>query len=93
MRRCGTALVIPSERSESRDLHVPSARHRRNADNNTDFAETAGSLRVAERSLHRTIKDFGTVDAEKRCARVWNSTRRGVDPALSAESPFKIRVP
>src|SRR5256885_3733416 len=48
-RGCGNAnaLVIPSERSESRDLHLSSrlpAQQRRNADLKGDLTEKAGSV-------------------------------------------------
>jgi len=59
LRRAGASChperaQTPSERSESRnrhplasrDLHLPRPWQRRNADNNTDFAETAGLLRL-----------------------------------------------
>lgn len=47
----------------------------------------------AERSLRWTIKDFGIVDGEARYAGSERSTRTSVDPAVSAESQSKIRVP
>ena len=53
MRECGnagmrTASVIPSERSESRDLHVPRPRQLRNADDYPDFAEAVATAILSE---------------------------------------------
>jgi len=41
---------------------------RRNADLDGDLTERAGSLRAAERSFCRIIKDFDVVDGEPLCA-------------------------
>jgi hypothetical protein len=40
----------------------------------------------AERSLHRTIKDFDGVDGEEFCTGANISTLRVVDPAVSGKS-------
>jgi len=49
-----------------------------------DLTEKPDRSAQAERSLRRTIKDFDGVDGEDLCAGPGISTRRVVDPALSA---------
>ena len=61
--RAEGAHVIPSERSESRDLHFgPALFNGRNA----DFPGCTGQSRIcsvgADRSLRHTIKEFEVVD-------------------------------
>ena len=49
---------------------------------------------AADRSTVRgTIKDFEVVDGEESRPGRSIPSRRRTDPALSASSPFKIRVP
>jgi hypothetical protein len=53
---------------------------------NGDLTEEAGSLREAERSLHRPIKDFDGVDGEEFRTGASISIPRVVDPAVSGKS-------
>jgi len=47
----------------------------------------------AEGSFRWNIKDFEVVDEEEWCAPYKPRDLESADPALSAGSPFKIRVP